>query len=315
MREDLLSLAMESGVLLEPELADYLAGRAHPVDSLLAILDAVNPRPLVLTLEEIRALNPVLPESQATPAYAPVAARVRRDRSGTRREDCDSEVVVLQDITGRSTCTGEMRDFSRYFDHRYKALSSLLRGRRELVGAVSISRALRMAREVRVIGIVQSVKRTRTGNYLLLIEDQEASCQVVVPSEGPGVDGAPVPDEVLGVVGRPWKDGILLAEAIVRPDVPASHAFRGAEEAVCAAFISDIHVGSRLFLRDKWDRFVRWLGTEEAARIKYLVVVGDVVDGIGVYPRQDEDLAVDDVYRQYEEVADMLGALPDDLQV
>ncbi|MFQ5552109.1 MAG: DNA-directed DNA polymerase II small subunit [Thermoplasmata archaeon] len=315
MREDLLSLAMESGVLLEPELADYLAGRAHPVDSLLAILDAVNPRPLVLTLEEIRALNPVLPESQATPASAPVAARMRRDRSGTRREDHDPDVVVLQDITGRSTCTGEMRDFSRYFDHRYKALSSLLRGRRELVGAVSISRALRMAREVRVIGIVQSVKRTRTGNYLLLIEDQEASCQVLVPSEGPGVDGAPVPDEVLGVVGRPWKDGILLAEEIVRPDIPASHAFRGADEAVSAAFISDIHVGSRLFLRDKWDRFVRWLETEEASRIKYLVVVGDVVDGIGVYPRQDEDLAVDDVYRQYEEVADMLGALPDDLQV
>ncbi len=315
MQEDLLSLAMESGVLLDPELADYLGEREHPVDSLLAILEAMNPRPLVLTLDEVQALNPLPPTPPATPASAPVTARLRKDRLGTRREDYDPDVVVRQDITGRSTCTGEMQDFSRYFDHRYKVLSGLLRARRELVGAVSIDRALKMAREVRVIGIVQSAKRTRTGNYLLLIEDEEASCQVLVPAEGPGADGAPVPDEVLGIVGRPWKDDILLAEEIVRPDVPPSHAFAGADEALCAAFVSDLHVGSRLFLRDRWERFAKWLGTEEACRIKYLVVVGDVVDGIGVYPRQDEDLAVDDVYRQYEEVAAMISALPEELQV
>ncbi|MFQ6013118.1 MAG: DNA-directed DNA polymerase II small subunit [Thermoplasmata archaeon] len=315
MREDLLSLAMDSGVLLDPQLADYLAERERPVDSLLAILDAVNPRPLVLTLEEVRALNPPPPQPPGVSEPARAPPRVRRERVGVHRQDHDPDVVVLQDITGRSTCTGEMQDFSRYFDHRYKALSALLRGRRELVGAVSISRALRMAREVRLIGMVQSVKRTRTGNHLLLIEDEEASCQVLVPSEAPKADGVPIPDEVLGVIGRPWKDDILLAEEIVRPDIPTPHAFRGADEALCAAFISDIHVGSRLFLRDRWDRFVEWLGTEEACRIKYLVVVGDAVDGIGVYPRQDEDLVVDDVYRQYEELADMLGALPDDLQV
>ncbi|MFQ5918800.1 MAG: metallophosphoesterase, partial [Thermoplasmata archaeon] len=315
MQEDLLSLAMESGVLLDPELADYLAEREHPVDRLLAILDSVNPRPLVLTLEEVKALNQPPPTPQSPAASAPGRPRVRWAPSGARREDYDPEVVVLQDITGRSTCTGEMQDFSRYFDHRYKALSGLLRARRELVGAVSIDRALKMTREVRLIGIVQSAKKTRTGNYLLLVEDADASCQVLVPSEGPGIDGAPIPDEVLGVVGRPWKDDILLAEQIVRPDVPPTHAFAGADEALCAAFVSDVHVGSRLFLRDRWERFARWLGTEEACRIKYLVVVGDVVDGIGVYPRQDEDLAVDDVYRQYEEVAALMGDLPEELQV
>ncbi|MDX1534096.1 MAG: DNA-directed DNA polymerase II small subunit [Thermoplasmata archaeon] len=317
MQEDLLSLAMESGVLLDPELADYLAGHERPVDSLLAILASINPRPLVLTLEEVQAVNPVppVPAEVSAPPVPRMGSRVRRDPAGTRREDHDADVVVLQDITGRSTCTGEMKDFARYFDHRYKALSGLLRSRRELVGAVSIDRALKMTREVRLIGIVQSVKRTRTGNYLLLIEDEEGACQVLVPSEGSAIDGAPVPDEVIGVVGRPWKDDILLADEILRPNVPPTHAFSGADEPLCAAFVSDIHVGSRLFLRDRWERFARWLGTEEASRIKYLVVVGDVVDGIGVYPRQDEDLSVDDVYRQYEQVATMMGALPDDLQV
>jgi hypothetical protein len=106
MQEDLLSLAMESGVLLDPALADYLAERERPVDSLLAILDAVNPRPLVLTLEEVHALNPPPAEPQlppSSPRASTASVAPLRDRGGVRREDHDPQVVVLQDITGRST--------------------------------------------------------------------------------------------------------------------------------------------------------------------------------------------------------------------
>src|SRR5207249_6590298 len=41
------------------------------------------------------------------------------------------------------------------------------------------------------------------------------------------------------------------------------------------------------------------------------LVSGDVVDGIGVYPRQDEELAIDDIYGQYEARARMVVDLPD----
>jgi DNA polymerase II small subunit len=315
MREELLSVAMKSGVLLEPRLVDYLATREDPLDALLEILEAVNPRPLVLTLEEVQAINRASPQLQdATESQRP-SSPPPKPREGTHRRDFQPEVEVIKDITGRSTCTGDMKDFSRYFEHRFSTLSAMLKKRRELLGSVSIGRALRMAKEVRFIGMVQSVKRTRAGHRLLQLEDVEDNCQVLVPSTGPLADETAVPDEVIGVVGRPWKSGIFLAEAIVRPDVPGSNAFRGAEVSLCAAFVSDLHVGSRLFLEDRWTRFVRWMRSDEASRIKYLVVVGDVVDGIGVYPRQDEDLELDDVYAQYEEVSRLLSGLPDDLQV
>src|SRR2546426_25460 len=54
---------------------------------------------------------------------------------------------------------------------------------------------------------------------------------------------------------------------------------------------------------------------EIAASIRYLVVSGDVVDGIGVYPRQDEELAIDDIYGQYEALARMIADLPDRITV
>src|SRR5207247_1897106 len=52
-----------------------------------------------------------------------------------------------------------------------------------------------------------------------------------------------------------------------------------------------------------------------AGSIRYLVVSGDVVDGIGVYPRQDEELAIDDIYGQYEALARMVADLPDRISV
>jgi DNA polymerase II small subunit len=81
--------------------------------------------------------------------------------------------------------------------------------------------------------------------------------------------------------------------------------------------MSDIHVGSRTFLEQKWSKVSDWLGgaDEVAQSIRYLVVSGDVVDGIGVYPRQDEELTIDDIYGQYEALARMIGALPDRLAV
>jgi DNA polymerase II small subunit len=81
--------------------------------------------------------------------------------------------------------------------------------------------------------------------------------------------------------------------------------------------MSDIHVGSRTFLEDKWSKVSTWLagGDEIAGSIRYLVVSGDVVDGIGVYPRQDEELLIDDIYGQYEALARMIADLPDRISV
>lgn len=315
MREQILSAALRSGVLLEPRLVDYLAAQKDPLDRLLQILDTVNPRPLVLTFDEFRGLGQLAAATATIDVETRAPPPVRERQEKALRHQYDSDVKVVKDITGHSTCTGEMKDFSRYFEHRYRALAAMLRTRRELMGAVSITRAKKMTKEVRFIGIIQSVKRTRSGHHLLTVEDEEDTCQVLIPSTGPAGDEYSVPDEVVGVVGRPWRDGIILAEGIVRVDVPLSHSYAGADVPLWAAFVSDMHVGSKLFLQDRWAKFVRWMHGEEASRIKYLVVVGDVVDGIGVYPRQDEDLVLDDVYLQYEAVSKEMGALPDDLQV
>ncbi|HDI47058.1 MAG TPA: DNA polymerase II small subunit, partial [Candidatus Methanomethylia archaeon] len=54
---------------------------------------------------------------------------------------------------------------------------------------------------------------------------------------------------------------------------------------------------------------------ELASKVKYLVIAGDLVDGIGVYPGQEDELALKDVYKQYEYAARLLSEIPDYIQI
>ncbi len=80
-----------------------------------------------------------------------------------------------------------------------------------------------------------------------------------------------------------------------------------------AAFISDVHVGSDTFLEEAWEEFTAWM--HEQPDIGYLIIAGDVVDGIGIYPDQDKELTIPNIYGQYEAFAEMLRKLPSHLQI
>jgi DNA polymerase II small subunit len=121
---------------------------------------------------------------------------------------------------------------------------------------------------------------------------------------------------------RQGKD-LLYLDELFRPDVPNDHAPHRAAEPALACFISDVHFGAKTFLAEKWDRFVRFLNAqggdkeqrERAARIKFLVIAGDVVDGIGVYPGQETELAIPDIEGQYEFAAQQLARIPERIRV
>ena len=71
-------------------------------------------------------------------------------------------------------------------------------------------------------------------------------------------------------------------------------------------------MGSKYFLEDTWDKMMKWMNEDDLAKnIKYLVMAGDVCDGVGVYPGQENNLIFDNAYDQYEMCARKLDYLPD----
>ncbi len=333
MREELLAFVSKRGTLLEPAAIDYLLSQSDPIGPLDRFLTACREVPFVVTLQDVmRAAevgrsavvhavptpSPVLSAPGAalmTVTTRPAAPSFRRE--GESAADQAPDIRILRDITGRSTCEGTLEDFTRYFRNRFETVSRMLRARHEFGGAQDISRARRSTREVRFIGMISDVRNTKNGHRMLELEDETDRINVLVLADSPAAAETFVVDEVVGVIGKVNDRGLVIAESVVRPDVPGRKGFRGTTEHVRAAFLSDVHVGSSTFLDDKWAKLSSWMsGDDEVARsLRYLVVSGDVVDGIGVYPRQDEELAIDDIYAQYEALAKMMAALPDHVSV
>ncbi|MEK6810376.1 MAG: DNA-directed DNA polymerase II small subunit [Candidatus Thermoplasmatota archaeon] len=335
MRERILDFLSDRGTLAEPEVIEYLLRQEDPIASAAKVIDLFQEPPMVITLENVlrtsgigRAATTRFPLEVATVVVAPptppeVHVRIEAAipasfrRSGIPAPEIAEDLRILKDITGRSTCEGTLADFSRYFHHRFTTLSRILRSRPEGAGAIEIARAKRLSREVKMIGIVRDVRPTKNGHRIVELEDDTDTVSVLLLANSSLAADPIVHDEVIGVVGTSNERGLMIAKSILHPDLPTAKSFPRTRDRIRVAFMSDIHVGSRTFLADRWAKFRDWVtnGDELARSLRYLVVSGDVVDGIGVYPRQDEELVIDDIYAQYEALAGMCAEMPDHLKI
>ncbi|SDF84306.1 DNA polymerase II small subunit [Halorubrum xinjiangense] len=227
------------------------------------------------------------------------------------------ELEVGNDMTGRSTGTGEYTDFVTTFRDRYERLSKILRGRVNHRPAEAIA-DMPGGSDAAMIGLVNDVRSTKSGHWLIELEDTTGTFPALVMKDKGLADVVDeiLMDECVAVEGTLADDaGILFADSLHFPDVPRTHRPGGADRHVQAALISDVHVGSDEFMADAWHSFTDWLHTPEADPVEYLLLAGDMVEGVGVYPDQDEELEIVDIYEQYEAFAEHLKEVPADTEV
>lgn len=229
----------------------------------------------------------------------------------------DISVVKGSDVTGESTCEGKVNDFAQYFKSRFYTLKRMIEKRNDFGRAMDLSRAKTLDREVKVIGIVYEKSTTKNGHTMLTIEDDSDTAKVFISKESPLANEVFVNDEVIGIVGKPnAQRTLLMAEKIVRPDIPRNNAWEISDTPSKIAFLSDVHVGSTTFLESDWKRMIAWLKANSVREdLNYIVFPGDVVDGIGVFPDQDKELEVLDIYEQYDILAEYLKDIPDHIKM
>lgn len=216
----------------------------------------------------------------------------------------------------------EPQDFVAYFTSRHASLRKLLENRQELQNAVSIGRILgkKEKAQAAIIGIVAEKNLTKNNNYVITLEDPSGQIKVLVTKAKADVyklASELVLDEVIGVVGT-TQDTAIFANNILHPDVPLTKELKKAPDDCYVLFLSDIHVGSRYFLHDEFNRFLSWIqgeaGSEEqqdiARKVKYIFFVGDLVDGVGIYPAQERELVIKDIYDQYTEFTRLVSSIP-----
>lgn len=225
-------------------------------------------------------------------------------------------IEIVGDITGESTGTGEFEHFVAVFRDRYERLSRLLKHRVTHRPLASV-RGMAGGQHVELIGMVNDIRSTVNGHRMIELEDPTGTfrCLVIKDREIVRLVDELLHDEVIGVTGTLSDDsGIVFIDEIFFPDVPRTNQPSTADRFVQAALISDIHVGSDEFAHEAWDQFTDWLTTPEASAVEYLLIAGDMVEGVGVYPNQDEELSIVDIYDQYEQFAEHLKDVPGDIK-
>ena len=220
-----------------------------------------------------------------------------------------------------------IKDFVNFFSSRYHFLEGLLRNRRELESTLTINRLLgkKERDEVSIIGLVAEIGETKAGNIMLTLEDSTGEIKVLVSKNKKELYLSAkdlVVDEVIGVSGANG-DKIVFANNIIWPDIPRNHELKKGEEDEHVIFLSDIHVGSKLFMKEEFKKFLKWLNGETgneiqrnmANKVKYIFIAGDLVDGVGIYPSQEEELEITDITLQYAEFTELLKLVPQDKQI
>jgi len=218
----------------------------------------------------------------------------------------------------------ELEDFVRYFKSRYVTLKSILQERTDLTNLTSINKISNQRQaSLSIIGIISEKSTTKNKNILLKLEDLTGSISVLVNCTKEELHKKAkklLLDEVIAVKCSGSRE-ILFANDIIFPDAFATKKEDSKED--YAAFISDIHLGSTMFLEEEFSRFISWLnlerGSEEqkelAKKVKYLFIAGDTVDGVGIYPGQEDLLKIKDVRLQYEKLAEYLSKIRKDITI
>jgi len=338
LKRKIVSILLEKNVLVSPELLEQLKNQDFESfleqiqsklssEDLLVISNEINKIKKTdvnwQELEKSKALLEKGKNQQVYSKFIKYAAEEEKTQTKPVSKDISAEIVFSYTEESKKR---DVQDFVAYFNARYRMMEKLLRNRQELQNIMSINRIVnKTTREtVSIIGMIKEKNYTKNGNLMLVLEDSTGCIKTLVNKTKPELFNAAkdlVLDEVIGVVGVNGQN-IVFANNIIWPDIPIKELKKSPDE-VYAIFLSDLHVGSKQFLPKEFNRFLDWInqktGTSQqreiASKVKYIFILGDLVDGCGIYPEQDTELEIKDIYEQYNECANLLKKIPSHIKL
>ena len=231
---------------------------------------------------------------------------------------------IIQDISNKSYTSGELENLISYFKSRYDKLANILSKRPELRNYTKIADIDDSQDSLSLILMVREIRSSKNGHKIVEFEDDTGNISILFSNKNEELFAEAeklVKDEVIGVIANKSNDkGFAFGQEIINPGVlriPEKQMDFG------IVFLSDVHIGSLTFLEDAFSKFIDWINCEYgdenqrrvAEDVKYLIIGGDIVDGIGVYPNQDKELAIKDITEQYNEAARFLGNIRSDIKI
>jgi DNA polymerase II small subunit len=233
-------------------------------------------------------------------------------------EELDDAHEILFDPTTKITSSEGVDGFSALFSSRFNKLKRIILNRPEakMLKPISAVISTKSKDEVYVCGLL-SDRRTDRNVTRVTLDDPTGSIETIVIDEDLQKEAASLlMDQFVMEKIVASKNGGFIVKDIIMPDIPDHPPNRSRTETY-ALFVSDLHVGSRFFMEKEFLELVAWLSSTDpvARKVRFMVIGGDVVDGIGIYPNQDRELIALDTNEQLRLVFDVLDKIPKHIKV
>jgi DNA polymerase II small subunit len=216
-----------------------------------------------------------------------------------------------------------LEGYIEYFRDRYTKINRIFTARGFPHIQIARLATLPEREQVNLVGMVRAKREIRDRTFID-VEDLSGAISIMVPQSADAklkeTARLIIEDSVCAFTVK--KMSVNIVQDIVFPEIPFSQQRGGAEE-VYAILTSDTHFGSKSLVHSLLSKFEKWLKgeigdakqREIASKTKYIVLAGDLAEGIGVYPEQLKDLEIVSIQDQYETAANYLSQLPQHIEI
>ena len=314
-----LSYATSKGFQIHPDAFAMLKGLDVDVLKIVQqIIKMKKPsRNAVIVVDDIKSL--VEPTKQEGPIEQTCTVLIEPTPNVTTAEGVEGYTALFRSRFEKTMRILAQRPDSKRIS-KISAVKQNVRASKQIdAGKKSLNGGI--ASSIIVAGLLMS-KRTRKNELELAIDDYTGILTVSAVGEDAKKQASTLALDQMVMLelengkGRPG----LTIKSIMMPDIP-DHLPNKSKSEAYAVLISDLHVGSKYFMKREFLRFLDWLSSSPSSneeivkKIKFLCVGGDLIDGIGIFPNQDKELLEMDGAKQMSHAAQLLAKVPKHIKV
>ena len=238
------------------------------------------------------------------------------------KEKCKKYKVNVSFNYNEPSSKISVQDFILYFNCRLKYFTEILSNKVLLENLVTITYAQNSSENnvITIIGLIDEISKTKNGHYIITLEDKTGQIKCFVNKEKKNlcmqVENLCL-DEGIGVIGKTGKN-IIWVDEFVLPTPKKNFEIKKKNEENYIGFLSDIHFGANVFVEEAFSKFLDFInckitknGLDKIAKkIEYILIAGDIIEGIGVYPNQGKDAKYISTDLHYFEATRWLSQIP-----
>ncbi|MBU0957387.1 MAG: metallophosphoesterase [Nanoarchaeota archaeon] len=334
MENDILKLGFEKGLLIDKDAFEIL-NKIDDIEVVRKIIEIMSKEKILTkmsfanklhTLEQIKDKDGKKITEKISINLG-VKIEIKREVEETNVEEEEivknMKVKILSSIKTPPNKL-EVKDFVNYFRNRYNFIKGILTQRPELENLTSIGKIVGERQGISIVGIVYDKRITKNKNLILEIEDMTGKINVLINQNKPELMEKAkeiMLDDTIAIKGVGSRE-IMFVNDFYWPDsfIEEKKHLTQDENVV---FTSDLHIGSNMFLENNFLKFIHWINGEmgneeqkaEALKVKYMFVVGDSIDGVGIFPGQEDVLNIKDIKKQYDKLAELFKKIRKDVTI